>query len=171
MTSFVLQSAQVALNRHRMVLIGWTLGLATMGAVFLLPMSALHAAIWAGVAGPLLITVVMAVDVLAATRPGAPALGAPADPAGSAGRVGPAASPVPPTVSADPDVPDFPDAADESGPSPDGVASATPRSAPPASAGPFPGAPIAASTAGPAPAAAAAEASRTPAMPSRTVAE
>jgi len=70
MTSFVLQSAQVALNRHRMVLIGWTLGLATMGAVFLLPMSALHAAIWAGIAGPFLITVVMGADVLAATRGG-----------------------------------------------------------------------------------------------------
>jgi O-antigen/teichoic acid export membrane protein len=76
MTSFVLQSAQVALNRHRMVLIGWTLGLAVMGVVFLLPLSALHAAIWAGVAGPLVITAVMAVDVVAVTRGGAPAASA-----------------------------------------------------------------------------------------------
>jgi hypothetical protein len=68
MTAFVLQSAQVALSRHRFVLVAWTSGLAVMGLVFLLPVPALDAAVWAGLAGPLVVTGVMAVDVLAVTR-------------------------------------------------------------------------------------------------------
>jgi O-antigen/teichoic acid export membrane protein len=68
MTAFVLQAAQVALNRHRIVLVAWTLGLASMGLVFALPVTALDAAVWAGIVGPLVVTGVMVVDMLLATR-------------------------------------------------------------------------------------------------------
>jgi hypothetical protein len=77
MTAFVLQSAQVALNRHRMVLIGWSVGLVVMGAVFALPVPALDAAVWAGIAGPSAITVLMLADVVAVTRGGAAAVEVP----------------------------------------------------------------------------------------------
>ncbi|NUP46086.1 MAG: hypothetical protein HOW97_02050, partial [Catenulispora sp.] len=74
MTAFVLQSAQVALNRHRVVFASWAAGLAAMAAVFALPLAPLDAAGWAGIAGPLVVTVVAAVDVTLVTRP-APAAG------------------------------------------------------------------------------------------------
>jgi O-antigen/teichoic acid export membrane protein len=70
MTAFVLQSAQVALNRHRMVLVGWSAGLTAMGAIFALPLAALDAAVWAAVAGGLVVTLIMAADVIMATRSG-----------------------------------------------------------------------------------------------------
>ncbi|NUR58548.1 MAG: hypothetical protein HOV87_07630 [Catenulispora sp.] len=68
MTAFVLQSAQVALNRHRVVFASWLAGLAAMAAVFALPLAPLDAAGWAGIAGPLIVTVVAAVDVTFVTR-------------------------------------------------------------------------------------------------------
>jgi len=69
MTGFVLQSAQVALNRHRVVLVSWLAGLVAMAAVFALSLPPLDAAAWAGIVGPLVVTVIAAVDVLAVTRP------------------------------------------------------------------------------------------------------
>ena len=79
MTAFVLQSAQVALNRHRVVLASWAAGLAAMAAVFALPLTPLDAAGWAGIAGPLTVTVIAAVDVMFVTRsPAAPGAGGPA---------------------------------------------------------------------------------------------
>ncbi|MEZ0107311.1 O-antigen/teichoic acid export membrane protein [Catenulispora sp. EB89] len=68
MTAFVLQSAQVALNRHRVVFAAWLAGLATMALVFVLPLSPLAAAGWAGILGPLAVTVIAAADVMFVTR-------------------------------------------------------------------------------------------------------
>lgn len=68
MTAFVLQSAQVALNRHRVVLVSWLAGLAAMAVVFVLPLSPLGVAAWAGVLGPLVVTVIAAADVMFVTR-------------------------------------------------------------------------------------------------------
>jgi len=68
MTAFVLQSAQVALNRHRVVFASWLAGLAAMAVVFVLPLSPLGAAAWAGVLGPLAVTVIAAADVMFVTR-------------------------------------------------------------------------------------------------------
>jgi O-antigen/teichoic acid export membrane protein len=68
MTAFVLQSAVVALNHHRMVLIAWVAGLAAMGVVFVLPMAALDSAVWASLVGPFVVTAIMGLDVLVATR-------------------------------------------------------------------------------------------------------
>lgn len=68
MTAFVLQSAQVALNRHRVVFASWLAGLAAMAVVFVLPLSPLGAAAWAGVLGPLVVTVIAAADVMFVTR-------------------------------------------------------------------------------------------------------
>lgn len=80
MTAFVLQSAQVALNRHRVVFASWFAGLAAMAVVFVLPLSPLAAAAWAGIVGPLVVTVIAAADVMFVTRsaPGAPAVSGPA---------------------------------------------------------------------------------------------
>ncbi|MEY9926004.1 O-antigen/teichoic acid export membrane protein [Catenulispora sp. GP43] len=69
MTAFVLQSAQVALNRHRVVFASWLAGLAAMAVVFVLPLSSLGAAAWAGILGPLVVTVIAAADVMFVTRP------------------------------------------------------------------------------------------------------
>ena len=68
MTAFVLQSAQVALNRHRVVFAAWLAGLGTMALVFVLPLSPLAAAGWAGILGPLAVTVIAAADVMFVTR-------------------------------------------------------------------------------------------------------
>ena len=68
MTAFVLQSAQVALNRHRVVFASWLAGLAAMAVVFVLPLSPLGAAAWAGILGPLVVTVIAAADVMFVTR-------------------------------------------------------------------------------------------------------
>ncbi|HEY0938031.1 MAG TPA: hypothetical protein VGD91_30345, partial [Trebonia sp.] len=68
MTAFVLQSAQVALNRHRVVFASWLAGLAAMAAVFALPLSPLGAAAWAGILGPLVVTAIAAADVMFVTR-------------------------------------------------------------------------------------------------------
>lgn len=68
MTAFVLQSAQVALNRHRLVFASWLAGLAAMAVVFVLPLSPLGAAAWAGILGPLVVTVIAAADVMFVTR-------------------------------------------------------------------------------------------------------
>ena len=68
MTAFVLQSAQVALNRHRVVFASWLAGLVAMGVVFVLPLSPLGAAAWAGILGPLVVTVIAAADVMFVTR-------------------------------------------------------------------------------------------------------
>ncbi|MEY9887291.1 O-antigen/teichoic acid export membrane protein [Catenulispora sp. MAP5-51] len=68
MTAFVLQSAQVALNRHRVVFASWLAGLAAMAVVFALPLSPLGAAAWAGILGPLAVTVIAAADVMFVTR-------------------------------------------------------------------------------------------------------
>jgi O-antigen/teichoic acid export membrane protein len=70
MTGFVLQSAQVALNRHRVVFVAWLAGLAAMAVVFALPLGPLDAAGWAGIAGPLVVTVIAAADVMFVTRSG-----------------------------------------------------------------------------------------------------
>ncbi|OLE28762.1 MAG: hypothetical protein AUG49_01470 [Catenulispora sp. 13_1_20CM_3_70_7] len=72
MTAFVLQSAQVALNRHRVVFGSWLAGLVAMAVVFALPLAPLAAAGWAGIAGPLVVTVVAAVDVMFVTRSAPP---------------------------------------------------------------------------------------------------
>ena len=80
MTGFVLQSAQVALNRHRIVFAAWLAGLVAMALVFALPLSPLDAAGWAGLAGPLVVTAIAAVDVMFVTRAGAG--GQTPDPAG-----------------------------------------------------------------------------------------
>lgn len=69
MTAFVLQSAQVALNRHRVVFASWLAGLVVMALVFALPLSPLGAAAWAGILGPLAVTVIAAADVMLVTRP------------------------------------------------------------------------------------------------------
>ncbi|NUR26107.1 MAG: hypothetical protein HOV83_09720 [Catenulispora sp.] len=96
MTGFVLQSAQVALNRHRVVFAAWLAGLGAMALVFALPLGPLDAAGWAGIAGPAVVTVIAAVDVMFVTRSGssrrqAPELvdGVPAQPATVAGGVRP----------------------------------------------------------------------------------
>ncbi len=68
MTAFVLQSAQVALNRHRVVFASWLAGLAAMAVVFVLPLAPLTAAAWAGILGPLVVTVIAAGDVMLVTR-------------------------------------------------------------------------------------------------------
>ena len=68
MTAFVLQSAQVALNRHRVVFAAWLAGLAAMALVFGLPVSPLAKAAWAGILGPLAVTVIAAADVMFVTR-------------------------------------------------------------------------------------------------------
>jgi hypothetical protein len=86
MTAFVLQSAQVALNRHRVVFASWLAGLAAMALVFLLPLSPLGAAAWAGILGPLAVTVIAAVDVMFVTR-SAPSVTAAAADAGQAAPV------------------------------------------------------------------------------------
>lgn len=94
MTAFVLQSAQVALNRHRVVFAAWLAGLAVMAAVFALPVSPLGAAAWAGILGPLVVTVIAAADVMVVTRsPVPPAAGAApvADPAADPAEAAPLA--------------------------------------------------------------------------------
>ncbi len=106
MTAFVLQSAQVALNRHRVVFAAWLAGLGAMALVFVLPLSPLAAAGWAGILGPLAVTVIAAADVMFVTRslptvtgPGAepaPAVPAPVEapppgPAHDAGQAAPVA--------------------------------------------------------------------------------
>ena len=68
MTAFVLQSAQVALNRHRLVFGSWLAGLAAMAVVFVLPLAPLTTAAWAGIMGPLVVTLIAAADVLFVTR-------------------------------------------------------------------------------------------------------
>ena len=68
MTGFVLQSAQVALNRHRVVFAAWLAGLAAMAVVFVLPLSPLEAAAWAGILGPFAVTAIAAADVMFVTR-------------------------------------------------------------------------------------------------------
>jgi hypothetical protein len=68
MTAFVLQSAQVALNRHRVVFVSWLAGLAAMALVFALPLAPLDKAAWAGILGPLAVTVIAAADVMFVTR-------------------------------------------------------------------------------------------------------
>lgn len=68
MTAFVLQSAQVALNRHRVVFASWLAGLAATALVFALPVSPLAAAGWAGILGPLVVTVIAGADVMFVTR-------------------------------------------------------------------------------------------------------
>ncbi|ACU77012.1 hypothetical protein Caci_8189 [Catenulispora acidiphila DSM 44928] len=68
MTAFVLQSAQVALNRHRVVFASWLAGLAAMALVFALPVSPLAAAGWAGILGPLVVTLIAGADVMFVTR-------------------------------------------------------------------------------------------------------
>ncbi|MFL6111286.1 MAG: hypothetical protein ACJ786_08030 [Catenulispora sp.] len=89
MTAFVLQSAQVALNRHRVVFGAWLAGLVAMAVVFALPLAPLAAAGWAGIAGPLVVTVVAAVDVMFVTR------SAPPVPAAGTGDAQPAPQPAP----------------------------------------------------------------------------
>ena len=81
MTAFVLQSAQVALNRHRVVFAAWLAGLAAMALVFALPLSPLAAAGWAGILGPLAVTVIAAADVMFVTRSLPAATGPGAEPA------------------------------------------------------------------------------------------
>jgi O-antigen/teichoic acid export membrane protein len=74
MTAFVLQSAQVALHRHRVVFASWLAGLVVMALVFALPLAPLTSAAWAGILGPLVVTVIAAADVMFVTR-SAPAPG------------------------------------------------------------------------------------------------
>jgi O-antigen/teichoic acid export membrane protein len=63
----MLQSALIALNRQQTVLVGWTLGVVTMGVVFAVPLDTLTAAAVASIAGPIMTTLVMGADALRAT--------------------------------------------------------------------------------------------------------
>jgi O-antigen/teichoic acid export membrane protein len=63
----VLQSALTALNRQQTVLVAWSLGVVTMVAVFAVPFGVLTTAAVASIAGPVVTTVIMTVDVLRTT--------------------------------------------------------------------------------------------------------
>ena len=63
----VLQSALTALNRQQTVLVAWSLGVVTMFAVFAVPLGVLTTAAVASIAGPVVTTVIMTVDVLRMT--------------------------------------------------------------------------------------------------------
>lgn len=78
MLAFVLQSALLALGRHRMVLIAWCLGVVAIVPAALLSHSLLTTAQSVTVAGPFLAAAVMAVVVVRATG-GSPAAASPTD--------------------------------------------------------------------------------------------
>lgn len=63
----VLQSALTALNRQQTVLLAWSLGVVTMGALFAMPLGVLTTAAVASIAGPVVTAVVMTADVLRTT--------------------------------------------------------------------------------------------------------
>jgi O-antigen/teichoic acid export membrane protein len=67
MVGLLLQSALIALGRHKMVLLAWSLGVAVTIPVFLLSDSILTTTAATAVAGPLVAAVLMAVDMQWAT--------------------------------------------------------------------------------------------------------
>jgi len=68
-----LQSTLIALNRQQTILVAWVVGVVAMAVFFVLPLSPLATAGLSSIAGPLVTTVLMTVDVLRMTSPTASA--------------------------------------------------------------------------------------------------
>jgi O-antigen/teichoic acid export membrane protein len=83
MVANILQSTLTALNRQQTVLVGWSAGVVAMIAVFAVPLGTLTTAALASIVGPAVTTVVMAADILRATKRG-PAKGSSPGPAENA---------------------------------------------------------------------------------------